>query len=55
MITKISYYNNIYFLHLLWLYYDQNWQKVKWERDGAGSGKVLELGFELGTPVAQKR
>ncbi len=25
------------------------------EREGVGSGKVLEPGFELGTPIAQPR
>ncbi len=40
------------------LYYDrtgQSWQEVKWEKGGgAGSGKVLESWFELGTHVAQR-
>lgn len=29
-------------------------QKVKREREGAGSRKVLEPGFKLGTPVTQQ-
>ncbi len=47
-----------FFGHLC-LYYgrtDQSWQEAKWERViGVVSGKVFESGFELGTPVAQRR
>lgn len=45
------------FFWRFWYYYDRtvwSWQEEKSERErGAWSGKVLQSGFELGTPVVQ--